>query len=86
MKFSKEFLQERVGEGALEAKIVGKRRWSIEYAEIFEHEGKFYRTRYNVGATEMQDESPYENDADEIECPEVHKVSKMVDVWEPVPA
>lgn len=37
-------------------------RWSIEYMRIYKelNSDKFYRTFYSTGATEMQDESPYE--------------------------
>ena len=83
MKFNKEDLQEGAFK-VVHSQITGKRRWSLEYRDIFEHEGKFYETRYSVGATEQQDESPYEYDPEEIECPEVHKVSKQVEVWEKV--
>lgn len=37
-------------------------RWSMTYMRIYKEvvSEKFYRTTYSVGATEMQDESPYE--------------------------
>ena len=37
-------------------------RWSITYLRIYKEviSEKFYRTFYSVGATEYQDESPYE--------------------------
>jgi hypothetical protein len=38
---------------------------------IFKVDDKFYKTNYQVGATEMQDEAPYEYEGDEIECPEM---------------
>ena len=85
MKFTKDFLQDMGGKTMHEA-IVGHDRWSVRYARIFEHEGKFYKTSYRVGATEQQDESPYEHEADEIECQEVHQVEKLVKAWEPVVA
>ncbi len=86
MKFSKEFLLDRLGEKPIDEKIIGQSRWAIQRSEIFEHEGKFYLTVYSVGATEMQDEGPYEYAPEEIECPEMHKVSKTVEVWEPIGA
>lgn len=46
-------------------------RWSVHYSMVFEFEGKLYLTNYSIGATEMQDEDPYEYDDDEIECCEV---------------
>ena len=85
MKFTKEFLRDIYGKAVIEDSITGTSRWSIHHYRIFEHEGKFYETRYSTGATEMQDESPYENEPDEIECAEVRKVEKTVLAWELVP-
>lgn len=55
--------------------ITGSSRWSIEYEAIYRHKetGKLYGSGYRVGATEMQDESPYEYDGDSVifyECEE----------------
>jgi hypothetical protein len=83
MKFSKDFLQDNVGR-CVERKIIDHSRWSVTYSEVFEHEGKFYLTSYSVGATESQDESPYQYDGEDIECNEVKKVSKVCNVWETV--
>jgi hypothetical protein len=43
-------------------KIVGKKRWAIEYEIVVERisDGKFFKDAYKVGATENQDERPYE--------------------------
>lgn len=81
MKFSREFLQEMKGK-TISDRITGHRRWSIDHERIFENDGKFYKTNYSVGATESQDESPYENSPDEIECSEVRSVEKTVTVYE----
>jgi hypothetical protein len=35
---------------------------------------------YSVGATEMQDESPWENE-EEVECTEVELVEQTIKVW-----
>lgn len=35
-------------------------RWSIRHRLIFELDGTLWEGRYQVGATEMQDESPFE--------------------------
>jgi len=83
MLFTKEFLQEAIDD-PVEESIVETSRWAILYEAIFEHEGKYYRTNYRRGATEMQDEQPYEHDDAEIECVEVKKVEKTVEVWENV--
>jgi len=55
-------------------------RWSIHYILVFEHEGKFWRTTYAVGATESQDEGPWEYD-DEVTCIEVEEQERMVKYW-----
>lgn len=81
MKFSKQDLIDGLDDDktpgpTVLSEIVGTSRWSIIRRRVFEFEGKFYATRYRHGATEVQDESPYENDADEIECAEVFPVQK----------
>jgi hypothetical protein len=86
MKFRKEFMQDMVWEDnpdttVIEDTIEDTSRWSEHHRVIFEYEGKFYSSYYSKGLTEYQDESPYENDSDEIECAEVHQVEEMVKVW-----
>lgn len=72
MKFKKEFLQDIIDEKeTISSEIIETGRWHILYYDIFKHEEKFYETSYRIGATEMQDESPYEFEPDEIECVEV---------------
>ncbi|MEG0898331.1 MAG: hypothetical protein RSF40_01295 [Oscillospiraceae bacterium] len=65
---------------AIKNDIVDTSRWSIYHEIIFEDKGKFYRTYYSVGATECQDESPWEYE-DEIECIEVELKNVMVSMW-----
>ena len=62
--------------------IVDHGRWSITNKMIFQHKDKFYVTTYKYGATECQDESPYEYEKDEIECKEVFPVQKTITVYE----
>lgn len=90
MKFTKEFLQD-LNWGSfrsnkeveiIEDEIVETSRWSVHYRMVFKFEDKFYVTYYSRGATESQDESPYEYDDDEIECQEVFPVTKTVTVYE----
>lgn len=85
MKFKREFLMEELDlpYNALEDKVVDNSRWSIQHEIIFEHEGKFYRTHYSVGATESQDERPWEYD-DEVDCTEVIQQEVTVMAWVPV--
>jgi len=84
MKFTKEFLIDQRDRGYIDEGEDGRSRWSIHCWGVFEHKGKFYRTVFSVGATECQDERPYEYDDDDIECPEVKKVPVIVEEWKPV--
>jgi len=63
--------------------VTTNNRWSIFHLIVFEYEGKFYKTHYSVGATEMQYESPWD-DEDEIECTEVEEKEVIVKKWIPV--
>ncbi len=89
MKLTREEAQDivcddHVGWKTVETNIVDTNRWSIIYEGIFEHgpSGKFYELSWSVGATEQQDESPFEyEDPTPIE---VHQVEKLVKVWEGV--
>lgn len=85
MKFKREFLINELDlpYNAVEDKVVDNSRWSIHHKIIFEYEGKFYQTRYSVGATESQDERPWEYD-DEIDCTEVVQKEVTVMAWVPV--
>lgn len=55
------------------SELLDTSRWSHHYEAVFKDvdSGKLYRTHYSSGATECQDESPYEYDGDEIEFEEV---------------
>lgn len=64
-------------------KIIDTTRWSGIYELIFEYEGKYWRTHFSTGLTEMQDESPWEYE-DEVECEEVEKRMIQVEAWMPV--
>ena len=65
-------------------KITDRSRWSIHHEMVFKTEnGRMYRAFYSEGATEMQDESPWEYE-DKVECEEVHLVEKTVKVYEVV--
>ena len=70
-------------EDPVEDKITGKSRWSIVHRAIIKLDEKFYKVVYQVGATEQQDEGPFEYQKT-VECTEVRQVEKLVKVWEPV--
>jgi hypothetical protein len=88
MKFKKEDLVELTwgtpteGFTFIEDEIVDTTRWSILTKLTFKFGDKFYQTTYSKGATEYQDESPFENEDDEIECKEVFPVQKTITVYE----
>lgn len=79
-KFARNFLVDELGlpYSAKDRIIVDKLRWSIIYEIIFEYEGKFYSTHYSGGATECQDEQPWEFE-EEVECVEVEH--QLVETW-----
>lgn len=50
--------------------IISTTRWAIVHKLIFKHDGKFWQTTYNVGATEMQDEIPFDY-TEVVKCSQV---------------
>lgn len=87
MKFHKAVLQDALwGECedivTIQDNITDTGRWSVHHEWVFKYDGKFYRAQYSVGATEQQDEVPFEYDGDQIECAEVRPVEKTVVVYE----
>jgi hypothetical protein len=88
VKFSKEFMQgvlfgEDPNTKIIENNIVDTTRWSIIHELVFSIEGKYYKTDYSEGATECQDERPWEYDK-EVECTEVHPVEKLITIYKPM--
>lgn len=67
-----------------EENIIDTSRWSIIKKGIFQHipSGKFYSLEWSEGATECQEEKPFEYT--EPELIEVEQVEKTVLMWEPV--
>ena len=68
----------------VEDEISDHRRWSVSHACIFRDRktGKHYQVTYDVGATEKQDERPFEyTDPDPVE---VEKVEVTVTQWKVV--
>lgn len=83
VKFSKDYLKNELllpYANAIVDNIIGTTRWSIVHEIVFADKGKFYMTTYSEGATECQDESPWEYD-DEIECAEVELKEVKVKKW-----
>jgi hypothetical protein len=85
-KFSKDYLKNELDlpyENTIVDNIVDTTRWSVVHEIVFADKGKFYRTTYSEGATEIQDERPWEYE-DEIECEEVELREVKVKKWVPV--
>ena len=88
MKFKKELMQRIVDNDidldeaeVIKDEIIETSRWSVINYLIFKVGSKFYESSYSYGATEQQDESPYEYDGDEIECSEVFPIEKTIVVY-----
>lgn len=60
--------------------LIDSGRWSLVYERIYKDldTGKLYSTTYSAGATECQDERPYENDGPEVEFTEVVAREKII--------
>lgn len=69
----------------IESHIVGHSRWSVQHEGIYQYmpTGKFYKFKWSVGATEYQDESPFQYE-DEVEPIEVQPTFVTVQKWETV--
>jgi len=80
--FSKDYLINELDlpGSAIHDEIVDTGRWTIHHKIIFENNGVFYSTYYGEGATEAQDESPWEYD-DDVECIEVELREVTVKKW-----
>ena len=80
--FEKVYMSEVLWGDAEDAEIIvnemiDNSRWSIHYNLIFKKDDKYYQTTYSRGATESQDEGPWEYE-DEVECVEVEPYEKTV--------
>jgi hypothetical protein len=91
-KFKKEDLQAVVaGESdtleTVSDRLIGKGRWTINHELVFREtaSGRFFRVHYSEGATEQQDESPFEYATDDVAVVEVRPAERVVTVYEPIP-
>jgi hypothetical protein len=64
----------------MESELIDTTRWSAIYSVVYQDltTGKYYQSSYSTGATECQEERPYEYDGAEIELTEVVPVEKTV--------
>lgn len=66
--FDGEFIGDLSGKDVVLREIVGHSRWSVDYYLVFAHEGKFYSTTYERGATECQEvDWPKSFECEEVE-------------------
>lgn len=52
--------------------VIDTSRWSIIYDFVFRIGQEYWQVPYSVGATESQDESPWEYEGDTVECHRVY--------------
>ena len=83
MKFKKQFLLDLIYEDCedyiaekISDVIISHERWTVVHRMVFKMGGKFmggkfYVINYGNGATEQQDQSPFEYEPELIECVEV---------------
>lgn len=86
--FTKDFLVDELDlpdndDIVVSSELIDTSRWSIHYSLVFKYEDKYYRAHYSVGATESQDEGPWEFE-DEVTCEEVESKEVTVTTWIPV--
>lgn len=62
--------------------IIDHTRWSVIHEIVIQRvsDGKYFKDSYSEGATEMQDESPYEYDDPEFK--EVFPIEKTIIIYE----
>ena len=67
----------------IQEEIVYTSRWTIINERIYQNldDNTYWQTNYSVGATECQDESPYEYDGDEIEFTQVFPKEVVTTVY-----
>lgn len=87
VKFPKDFMLEvlygKEGE-IISDEICDTGRWSIHHKLIWKRNNhEVYSCYYSVGATECQDESPWEYEK-EVECYPMKLVTKTIEVWEEI--
>lgn len=65
--------------------IRDRSRWAVEYELVFSHGVQLWGTHYRRGATEEQDEEPFECEPKEIACLERRATSQVVTIYEVTP-
>lgn len=80
-KEAKAILWEETPYKIVRNELVDNTRWNLVYGLVVEKDGKFFRTEYQTGATESQDNSPFDY-MDEVEFEEVFPVEKTITVYQ----
>lgn len=75
--------QPRINFRLVHSALIDTTRWSHVHERVYWDldSDKYWRTTYQTGATECQDESPYEYDGDEIEFDEVVPVETKKTIY-----
>lgn len=88
MEFEVEIMRDIVRENTdefdvIEETIIDTSRWAIHHEMVFQSRetGKYYRTYFRRGATEMQEEQPFEYENGMIQCEEVVKQAVIKQEW-----
>lgn len=76
----------RVNFRLMSSRLADTSRWHHIHERVYWglDTGKYWQTTYRVGATECQDESPYENDGAEIEFDEVEPMQVTTTIYKAV--
>ncbi|MCY8539476.1 MULTISPECIES: hypothetical protein [Bacillus] len=82
IKLDKDYMVNELGlpNSALFDEITGSSRWSIHHKIVFPYQGRFFETNFSEGATELQDECPWEYE-EQVECYEVELKEVKVKKW-----
>ena len=66
--------------------LISSSRWSLRYKLIFQiNRQDYYEVSYSKGATEQQDESPFEYSDEYVECQQVWPHQVTTTVYRPEP-
>jgi len=64
----------------IEERITGTSRWSVNKSAIILYQDKYWKVQYSIGATEQQDERPFE-DVQYAKFVEVERVPVTTYAW-----
>jgi hypothetical protein len=76
--------EEMDGYTMISDKIIDNDRWAIRSELTFKYDDKYYIVHYRRGATELQDEYPFDDCGDLVECMEAERHAKPVYYYIPI--